>query len=587
MPPPDPVRWYDAHAAEVAPRYESVDPDDLNSWIADFLPEAPALVLDVGAGTGRDAAWFLKKGFEVVAVEPSAGMREEAKSRHSEEAEKIKWVPDRLPSLSETIRLGIAADVVFLGAVWMHVRLEDRLRAFRKLVSLTRSGGLIAMSIRRGPDDAERGISEATIDEVERLARGHGLAVIHVGRGADRLGRGDVSWDYVVLRLPADGTDALPLLRHVILNDDKSSTYKLALLRALCRAADGYAGMASEREQDGVFAVPMGLVALIWLRLYIPLLARGLPQIAGTSNLGFVKEPVRRLVTVASDRSGSSDAGASSIPLLDLRVGATFSPEEAETVRGALRDAATTIRRMPATFTTFDDGRPIFPYAPAVGRVTGRETTLDAAHLETFGYLLVPRDVWRALQRFGAWIEPSIVAEWIRIMERYCEVRGAPFDVGVASAAMTWREPDRDVAIARRRALDLITSGEGLRCVWSGKPLRPESVDVDHCFPWAIWPCGDLWNLMPADRRLNQDKKRDRLVSEDVLLGARARIVEWWERAYHGAGDAVLPTMFRLEARASLPAVFSTEPSTDEVFAAVRFQRLRLRRDQQAPEWGG
>jgi hypothetical protein len=37
----------------------------------------------------------------------------------------------------------------------------------------------------------------------------------------------------LALRLPDDGTGALPLLRHIIFNDDKSSTYKLALLRVL------------------------------------------------------------------------------------------------------------------------------------------------------------------------------------------------------------------------------------------------------------------------------------------------------------------------------------------------------------------
>src|SRR6476620_12488576 len=31
----------------------------------------------------------------------------------------------------------------------------------------------------------------------------------------------------------SDGTTALPLLRHVILNDQKSATYKLGLLRAI------------------------------------------------------------------------------------------------------------------------------------------------------------------------------------------------------------------------------------------------------------------------------------------------------------------------------------------------------------------
>ena len=56
----------------------------------------------------------------------------------------------------------------------------------------------------------------------------------------------------MALRLPDDGTGALPLLRHVILNDQKSATYKLGLLRALCRAADGQAGLARERARTHV-----------------------------------------------------------------------------------------------------------------------------------------------------------------------------------------------------------------------------------------------------------------------------------------------------------------------------------------------
>jgi hypothetical protein len=51
-----------------------------------------------------------------------------AVSRHPEEAARIKWISDRLPSLPATIRLGIAADAVFLGAVWMHVRRQIPLK---------------------------------------------------------------------------------------------------------------------------------------------------------------------------------------------------------------------------------------------------------------------------------------------------------------------------------------------------------------------------------------------------------------------------------------------------------------------------
>ena len=43
---------------------------------------------------------------------------------------------------------------------------------------------------------------------------------------------------------PDDGTGALPLLRHIVFNDQKSSTYKLALLRTLVRIADSAGGFA-------------------------------------------------------------------------------------------------------------------------------------------------------------------------------------------------------------------------------------------------------------------------------------------------------------------------------------------------------
>jgi SAM-dependent methyltransferase len=242
------IQWYDDHVDDVAPLYEKAAPEQLHRWFSDLLPPL-GLVIDVGAGTGRDAAWFASKGLEVVAVEPSAGMRAEANARRPDS--NIEWVDDRMPSLSRTLSLGLAADLVFLGAVWMHVPPEDRRRAFRKLVSLTRSGGRIVMSLRKGPDDG-RGFYPASVLEIECLARDHGLIVERVERLEDLGGRDAVSWECVVLRLIDDGTGALPLLRHVILNDAKTTTYKLGLLRSLCRVAAGAAGMARETDDDHV-----------------------------------------------------------------------------------------------------------------------------------------------------------------------------------------------------------------------------------------------------------------------------------------------------------------------------------------------
>ena len=59
---PDAIRWYDQNVSDVSRRYESVAAETVHGWLVDLLPSAPALVLDVGAGTGRDAAWLASRG---------------------------------------------------------------------------------------------------------------------------------------------------------------------------------------------------------------------------------------------------------------------------------------------------------------------------------------------------------------------------------------------------------------------------------------------------------------------------------------------------------------------------------------------
>ena len=379
--------WYDDHAVEVVPAYEAADPAALHAWLSGLLPASPGLVADIGAGSGRDAAWFASLGHEVLAAEPSAAMRQHASRLHSDT--RVRWLADSLPSLAATLRLGLAADVVLLGGVWQHVAPVDRPRAFRKLVGLLRSGGLLAITLRHGPDDG-RGMHPVSLDEVERLAREHGMAVVRVYRSPDALGRAGVSWTNVALRLPDDGTGALPLLRHLVLADQKSSTYKLGLLRALCRVADGSAGLADDVDDEHVL-LPLGLVALTWLRLYLPLVAADLPQAPGNrrgaEGLGFAGPS---FLAVA--------AGAAALP--DLRVGARFGSKAGRAVHAALREAADLVTRMPATYLTYPGGGRILPVQRGRARAPSGEVVLDAAYLGSFGSMLVPRDLWRAMQRY-------------------------------------------------------------------------------------------------------------------------------------------------------------------------------------------
>jgi hypothetical protein len=168
-------------------------------------------------------------------------------------------------------------------------------------------------------------------------------------------------------------------------------------------------------------------------------------------------------------------------------------------------------------------------------------------------------------------------------MNVYAARQGRSIEDSTIATALTWSEPSRDVRIAREQAVRLLQSGR-LHCAWTGRVLSLDILDVDHCFPWAAWPCDDLWNLLPAHRSVNQNQKREKLPGLKILRSAQDRIQDWWERAYLKGEDHLLGERFMTEARASLPSI-NHDPRLDELFAALNLQQIRLKQDQQIPEW--
>ena len=152
----DAIAWYDANAEVVVARYETVTSEAVHGWLRGLLPQSSATVLDVGAGSGRDALWLASMGHEVAAVEPSASMRTAAISLHGNPA--INWIDDRLPALSVVSRSGLSFDLILLSAVWTHVPQSDRPRAFRRLINLLKPGGSVGDHPALRPCGREKGI---------------------------------------------------------------------------------------------------------------------------------------------------------------------------------------------------------------------------------------------------------------------------------------------------------------------------------------------------------------------------------------------------------------------------------------------
>lgn len=570
---PDPIAGYDAFGPELTARYEGLRAEDVHAAFLRFLDGGPdRLALDIGAGSGRDAAWLRRMGFEVVAVEPARAMRDAAATLHGDKG--IRWLDDRLPALTQTHRLGLSFDVILLSGVLMHVRPDERPRAFRKIATLLKPGGLLLITVRDGAGSLDRPMWPVTQGELEIHARSLGLTVLQVMGSRDLLARTDVQWTTYALQLPDSGAGALPLLRGIILNDNKSSTYKLGLLRAIARLADATPALAVERTDADMFDLPLGAVALNWLRMYLPLAAADLPQLPGNrgaDRLGFAGDGFRRLL-------------ADQVAGQDLRIGARFTGERATALAGALGDARNTISRMPAHFTRFPNSEtPVFEAVPSKAPGIQSEIIMDVETLRAYGTIGVPGPVWRTLQRLGAWVEPVLVSEWTRLMEGFGPGTGRIIAPGEAAAALQWLDPARDTALARAMAVSLIERGQSVRCVWTGGQLRPDSLDIDHCLPWTAWPCGDLWNLFPARPNVNRNIKRDRLPSAAALSAARTGVQTWWEQAW-GVEPALAERFWR-EVDAALPGQGGR--SFDDAFDGLEWRRLRLQQDQQVREWAG
>ena len=85
---------YTEEADALTRQYESVRFVDVHGPVLHLLPTAPSDVLDIGAGTGRDAAALVGMGHRVVGVEPTAALRDRAALLHP--SSHIEWIDDHL-----------------------------------------------------------------------------------------------------------------------------------------------------------------------------------------------------------------------------------------------------------------------------------------------------------------------------------------------------------------------------------------------------------------------------------------------------------------------------------------------------------
>ena len=189
--------YYKKYSREMYSKYNSVDFEVVHQDWLNYLPAIGSLILDVGAGSGRDALWLAKKGFDVKAIEPVFEFMEQFKRNNSDT--NFEWVIDALPTLDKLKKYKKKVDLILLSAVWMHLNKEQREKSFQTFSQLNKLSGLLVMSLRYGSSPDQRVMLPVSIEEIKNLAEVNNYNILEVIRSSDQLNRAEVTWETVIL----------------------------------------------------------------------------------------------------------------------------------------------------------------------------------------------------------------------------------------------------------------------------------------------------------------------------------------------------------------------------------------------------
>lgn len=191
-------RYYEERSEILLRKYEQVSFEAVHADLLPLIGERTGSALDVGCGSGRDAAWLARHGWRVIAVDPSIAMLEGAKRIHR--SLRIRWIKDGLPKLEKVASLGVTFDLVLLSAVWMHVPENRQAESAATVARLTAHGGIVNLTIRSGAGEPDRGFHDTDVDLLAATFAKHGVLPVNDVVDDDIFAREGVVWRRLTYR---------------------------------------------------------------------------------------------------------------------------------------------------------------------------------------------------------------------------------------------------------------------------------------------------------------------------------------------------------------------------------------------------
>ena len=182
---------YDKIAERYAILHDKNDVKEKNKAyeIMERLVPKQSMILDAGCGPGRESKHFLDVGYNVMSIDVSDGMIEEARKR----------VPEGDFQKMNMMELEFRAeyfDGIWVAASLLHVRKEDAGKALQEFNRVLKTGGIIFISVKEGensemkiyPDGSKRFFVYYKMDELKQEVEKNGFSTLESYKFKDKDG---------------------------------------------------------------------------------------------------------------------------------------------------------------------------------------------------------------------------------------------------------------------------------------------------------------------------------------------------------------------------------------------------------------
>ncbi|MEN8139274.1 MAG: HNH endonuclease domain-containing protein [Bacteroidota bacterium] len=361
-------------------------------------------------------------------------------------------------------------------------------------------------------------------------------------------------------------TESFIRVSQILERDAKTATYKFALIKATIDAISYYDQHIIKDKLHNRVSFSMGLLVEQWLWYYYPLLESDifLPQLDAETPIGekgkniAFRADFENLIKSYSKYGGFKNFYQSYkkynlpediYPILTKLIKSLYSAIE----NGPIKYLGNSFSQNNYSIYSKPEGKNRF--------VAKKGERINSGFLiNNLKHVSIPYDFYIVLKYMGGFIggRNSIINNWADFIVKTSKNQNNKIKKGyILERLMVHPGSSRDTKLVE----SYYKKKDELFCVWSGKKIDERfddnKLNVDHVLPFAHYLNNDIWNLLPALKKVNGNKS-DKIPTPDLIEKRKDIIVDYWGELHEFFNKS-----FEDEVRVSLVPNLNFDSSTN------------------------